>query len=191
MRHGTHKNESWHTYVFLVEFLISHQPSKFDPKYIYIYFFEDSKLWFVENELYTISIGQTTHNQSKNCDFSKNLACGAVCSMILACGAVCCSVSQCVAVCRSVLQCVAVCCSVLQCDIHVCTFFVYLIGVNTRMRVYEATLRLVGSLNYSSLLQKSPVKRTTFCKRWSTHNSQMYISHKELCTSDNFSISNL
>jgi len=82
----------------------------------------------VKNELHTISIGQTTHNQSNN------LVCSAVCSIYLACGAVCCTV----------LLYVAVRCSVLQCNMHVCTFFVYLIGVNTRVSVYGTHVHIIG-----------------------------------------------
>ena len=66
---------------------------------------------------------------------------------------------QCVAVCCSMLQYVAVCCSVLQCDIHVCTFFVYLIGVNTRMSVYETHIctLLVCVLHMCTLRCVSPM----------------------------------
>jgi len=36
---------------------------------------------------------------------------------------------------------------------------------NSRERDNMGWLRLVGSLNYRSLLQKSPIKETIFCKK--------------------------
>jgi len=80
---------------------------------------EDSVLWFVKNELQTISIGQTTHNQSPKSGLRRSLfdnSC--LCCSVLQCVAVYCSVLQCVAVCCSVLQCVVVCCSVIYMCAH-------------------------------------------------------------------------
>jgi len=45
---------------------------------------EDSELRFVENNILTALIGQSTHQ-----DLVKNPACGAFCSISLACGVFC------------------------------------------------------------------------------------------------------
>jgi len=82
------------------------------------------------------------------------------------------------------LQCVAVCCSVLQCDIHVCTFYVYLIGVNTRMSVYETHIctLLVCVLHICTLRCVSPMY--VFAHNMSVRNTgihtRMSVSHTYL-----------
>jgi len=83
------------------------------------------------------------------------LPCVAVCGSILECVAVRCSVLPCVAACCSMLQCVAVCCSVLPrntCD--------PCLGLS-----HAKTCNILQTTNYRSLLQKSPIKETIFCKR--------------------------
>jgi len=100
-------------------------------------------------------------------------------SSVLQCVAVCCSVLQCVAVCCSVLQCVAVCCSVLQC-VAVCHSALHSVavcysvlqgveekdvyGVATISRLFQI-VGLFCERDCRSLLWKSPIKETVFCKR--------------------------
>ena len=115
------------------------------------------------------------------------LQCVAVRCSVLQCVAVCCSALQCVAVRCSVLQCVAVCCSALQCvplfcsRAH-CNTLQHTANTATHYNilqhtppvletglvkdVYEvATIGRPTPSNQRSLLQKSPVKGTVFCKR--------------------------
>ena len=70
---------------------------------------------------------------------------------------------QCVAVCCSVLQCVAVCCSVLQC-LHSYTPCLPIIHSHSHSP-HMGWLRSVASIKFWSLLQKSPIKESIFCKR--------------------------
>ena len=83
------------------------------------------------------------------------------------------SVLQCVAVCCSVLQCVAVCCSVLQC-VRVEPLWLSLEGGVLRKKyiyIYAAVRCIASRIKYEmqyyedSLLQKSTIKETIFCKR--------------------------
>ena len=67
------------------------------------------------------------------------------CRSVLQRVAACCSMSQCVAVCCRLLQCVVVCCSVSHCDAVSCS---------------ALTEAIRGSL-----LRKSSIKDTIFCKR--------------------------
>ena len=80
---------------------------------------------------------------------------------VFQCAAVCWSVLQRAAACCSVWPCVAVTCNILQ-----CVAVQQIVRKGTCMSVHRPMgwLMLVGSINYRSLLQKSPVKETIFCK---------------------------
>jgi len=101
MSHGTHMNESWHTY----EWVMAH-------------------IWMSHG----IHMNESWHSIScatKVWEDQGDTMCVAVCCSVLQCVAVCCSVLQCVAVCCSVLQwlqCVAVCCLLVRRSMwyHVC-----------------------------------------------------------------------
>jgi len=116
------------------------------------------------------------------------LQCVTVCYSVLRCVAVCCSVLQCVAVCCSVLQCVAV--SIKSITIRISSIYTLHSSrpkssahtdvdyrrrpIRIEMPPLHAHSRVVDVdrlewasriAHYRSLLQKSPVKETIFCKR--------------------------
>ena len=101
------------------------------------------------------------------------LQCVAACYGVLQCVAVCYGVLQCVAVCCSVLQGAAVCCNALQC-VAACSA---LQSVSKSQQKSQSLyrhrppiecmgwLRLVGSLNYRSLLENIVSFIGLFCNR--------------------------
>jgi len=88
---------------------------------------------------------------------------------VLRCAAVCCNVLQCAAVCCNVLQCAAVCHSVASnCTVLSLKEMIFCKRddiLHILVCTYQRYKFMQTYVLYGSLLQKTPIKETIFCKR--------------------------
>jgi len=205
MSHGTHVNESWHTYEWVMAHIwMSHGTHMNESCHTYEW---------VMAQYFMCDKGVRRSMWYHVC--RSVLKCVAICCSVLQCVvvlwedqcdtmcvAVCCSVLQCVVVCCSVLQCVAVCCQKTECILYRVSESYVVVCVewqSTQDRMYSllsirklcscvcrgAVYRRPSHIRCAPLRDLVKVKGHTSCNtyeiRYGTHMNETCHTYEWLC----------